>query len=137
MKEPTLVKNFQLHHLWKYFLRPDRIKGTWKNPQWWTLNNHSTAHNATRHFPIFFEFKEHERTHTGENLLIPSDIDKVDMPLLRKFKKQKNFCNNLIKRDIRKALGRNVNNKSSLTEIWKAIVDILKPERMACNNWKI
>ena len=59
------------------------------------------------------------------------------MTLLKQFKKQKNFCNNLIKKDIRKALGRNVNSKSSVTEVWKAIIDILKPEKMACNSWKI
>ena len=59
------------------------------------------------------------------------------MVLLKQFKKQKNLCNNMIKKDIRKALGKNVSNKSSITEIWKAIVDILKPERMACNSWKI
>ena len=59
------------------------------------------------------------------------------MTLLKQFKKQKNFCNNLIKKDIRKTLGRNVNSKSSVTEVWKAIIDILKPEKMACNSWKM
>ena len=64
----------------------------------------------------------HEKTHS-DNRLVPSDIEKVDMTLLRQFKKQKNYCNNLIKRDIRKALGRNIKSTSSVTEIWKAIVD--------------
>ena len=38
----------------------------------------------------------------GDKTLIPSDVDKVDMALLKKLKKQKNLCNNLIKKDIKK-----------------------------------
>ena len=53
------------------------------------------------------------------------------------FKKQKNHTNNLIREDIKKAMGRNIDSNSTPTEIWKAINDILKPERMACNHWKI
>ena len=36
----------------------------------------------------------------GDKTLIPSDVDKVDMALLKKLKKQKNLCNNLIKKNI-------------------------------------
>ena len=59
------------------------------------------------------------------------------MKNLKLYKKQKNYVNNLVKQDIRKAFGRNINSNSTPAEIWRAIADVLKPERMACSHWKI
>ena len=82
------------------------------------------------------------RTHTEEKPSTCKDCDKnfsykIFEEKHTQYKKQRNYCNNLIKADIRRSLGENISNKSSNTDIWRAINVVLRPERMAYNKIKI
>merc|ERR1712086_178695 len=62
---------------------------------------------------------------------------KSDATFERKFKKQRNYTNNLIKKAVREKAGRNISNESTMKQIWDGINDIIKPERNAKNFIKI
>ena len=54
-----------------------------------------------------------------------------------KYKKHRNYTNNLIKKAVRENTGKNITNASSAKEIWSSINDILKPEKVVKNSIKI
>ena len=62
---------------------------------------------------------------------------KLDLNLVKEFKKQKNYCNKLIKRAVREKNGQNITNESSVNEVWNSINYILKPEKSAKSSLKI
>ena len=62
---------------------------------------------------------------------------KVDLELERKYKKQKNYCNKLIKTTVREKRGQNITSSSDVKQIWKSISDVLNPEGISKNSLKI
>ena len=54
-----------------------------------------------------------------------------------KFKKHRNYTNNLIKKAVRENTGKNITSASNVKDIWNSINDILKPEKVAKNSIKI
>ena len=61
----------------------------------------------------------------------------VDLELLKKLKKHTNFCNKIIKREVREKNGQNITDQSSASQVWNTINDILKPERISRSSLKI
>ena len=60
-----------------------------------------------------------------------------DSELEAQFKKQRNYCNKLIKQAVREKEGKNITNVSTVKEIWNSIQGILKPESLNRNTIKI
>jgi hypothetical protein len=61
----------------------------------------------------------------------------VDLNIEEQFKKQRNYCNKLIKNAVREFTGRKITSASSGKDIWNSINDILKPESLAKPSLKI
>ena len=61
----------------------------------------------------------------------------IDTQLLKQLKKQKNYCNKLIKKEVRENNGKNITEVSNVKEVWHCINDILKPETITINSMKI
>ena len=85
-----------------------------KNPC--ELNQHEAEHQSDKPFSC---------KKCGKNFVKNEVLGREFMKQLKLYKKHKNFVNNLIKKDIRKALGRNIDSNSSPAEIWRAIADVL------------
>ena len=60
-----------------------------------------------------------------------------DSELEAKFKKQRNYCNKLIKQVVREKEGKNITNVSTVKEVWNSIQSILKPESLNRTTIKI
>ena len=61
----------------------------------------------------------------------------VDRNFEKDFKKYNNFCNNLVKKSVKQACGKNITKESSVNDVWKAVRYVLKPESTARNQLKI
>ena len=57
-----------------------------------------------------------------------------DLELQKQFKKQKNYCNKLIKLAVRENRGQKITSASNVKEVWNNINDILQPERLSKIN---
>ena len=76
--------------------------------------------------------KELQRRHQ-----INVQLGKVDFEIHKNLKKQSNFCNKMIKKEVRANMGKNITDMSSVNEVWNCINDILKPENSSKSNLKI
>ena len=61
----------------------------------------------------------------------------IDMELEIKLKKQRNFCNKIIKSFVREKEGHNITSDSNVQEIWKSVNGILRPQKCSSNTLKI
>ena len=61
----------------------------------------------------------------------------VDLEFERKYKKQNNYCNKLVKTAVREKRGQKIDSLSNVTQIWKCITDVLNPEGISKNSLKI
>ena len=61
----------------------------------------------------------------------------VDTSLLNQLKKHSNYCNKIIKREVREQNGKIITEVSSVKRVWKSINDILKPETINKKSIKI
>ena len=93
------------------------------------------THTGEKHYSCT-ECKKTLKTHTGEKPYSCQNYEKINALVEEKqaeYRKQRNLCNNLIKRDIRRQQGQDIRKSSSNTQIWRALSGILKAERMAFN----
>ena len=63
--------------------------------------------------------------------------NQIDFQLQNQLKKQNNYCNKLIKNEVREKNGKNITNVNNVKQIWSCINDILKPENSGKNSMKI
>ena len=79
----------------------------------------------------------HRKKHLQKQHQSMVQIGKADLDLEREFKKQKNYCNKLIKKAVREKNCQNVTSDSTTKQIWNSVNDILKPEGISRNHLKI
>ena len=60
-----------------------------------------------------------------------------DPVLTNEFRKQRNYCNKLIKSTVRERNGQNITSESTPKDIWNGINDILKPETTSKSKLRI
>ena len=65
------------------------------------------------------------------------EAGQIDKNLIKSHNKHKNHCTKLIKRTIMEKRGISIKPSSSLSEIYKAANDVLRPEQQAANQLKI
>ena len=66
---------------------------------------------------------------------INNGITNKDMEI--QYKKHNNYCNKMIKKEVKQKTGENITSDSNMKEIWKCINIVLKPETSAKNKLKI
>ena len=62
---------------------------------------------------------------------------KEDLKLQLQFKKQRNYCNKVIKNAIKENTGKYITSTSSVKSVWNSVNDILKPNKLAKTSIKI
>ena len=63
--------------------------------------------------------------------------NQIDFQVQRELKKHSNYCNKIIKKEVREKNGTNITNVKNVKEIWNCISDILKPEKINKTSIKI
>ena len=68
-----------------------------------------------------------ENVHSGQ----------IDFELENRYKKHRNYCHSLIKKAVREKAGGNITSEPNVTQVWRNVNDILKPDNLVRQSIKI